>query len=152
MTESLTTQEAWDWVHKNETHPPSLNSRKPLSSSVKFNDNSEQINMLARRVVCVLVCVCVGVCVLVCGCVCLCVSLCVSVCVSVLVCVVCGLVWCGVVWCGVVWCLVWCAFNTSPCVRSKRSRVYRQHAHMLKTCGHVAGTHRDILNAHTGTC
>ena len=39
-----------------------------------------------------------------------------------------------------------------PCVRSKRSRVYRQHAHMFYTCGHVAGTHRDILNAHTGTC
>ena len=45
-----------------------------------------------------------------------------------------------------------CAFNTSPCVRSKRHRVYRQHAHMKKTCGHVAGTHGDILNAHTGTC
>ena len=45
-----------------------------------------------------------------------------------------------------------CAFNTSPCVRSKCPRVYRQHAHMKKTCGHVAGTHGDILNAHTGTC
>ena len=78
------------------------------------------------------------------------------------VCVVCGLVWCVccVVWLCVVWCLLWCgtlktsvcAFNTSPCVRSKRSRVYRQHAHMFYTCGHVAGTHGDILNAHTGTC
>ena len=45
-----------------------------------------------------------------------------------------------------------CAFNTSPCVRSKCPRVYRQHAHMFYTCGHVAGTHGDILNAHTGTC
>ena len=45
-----------------------------------------------------------------------------------------------------------CAFNTPACVRSKRLRVYRQHAHMKKTCGHVAGTHGDILNAHTGTC
>ena len=45
-----------------------------------------------------------------------------------------------------------CAFNTPACVRSKRPRVYRQHAHMKKTCGHVAGTHGDILNAHTGTC
>ena len=50
-----------------------------------------------------------------------------------------------------------CAFNTSPCVRSKCPRVYRQHAHMKKTCGHVAGTHGDrvciqhgdVLNAHT---
>ena len=45
-----------------------------------------------------------------------------------------------------------CAFNTSPCVRSKCPRVYRQHVHMFYTCGHVAGTHGDILNAHTETC
>ena len=65
-------------------------------------------------------------------------------------------VWC--VWLCVVWCLLWCgtlktsvcAFNTSPCVRSKCPRVYRQHAHMFFSCGHVAGPHGDILNAHTG--
>ena len=45
-----------------------------------------------------------------------------------------------------------CAFNTPACVRTKRPRVYRQHAHMFFPCGHVAGTHGDILNAHTGTC
>ena len=45
-----------------------------------------------------------------------------------------------------------CAFNTSPCVRSKCPLVCRQHAHMFFSCGHVAGTHGDVLNAHTGTC
>ena len=101
------------------------------------------------RVVCVLVCVGVGVCV--CGCWC----------VGVLVCgvLVCGC-WCvGVgVWV-LVWCLLWCGtlktplcgFKPSPCVRSKRSRVSRQHAHMHKTCGHVAGTHQNVSNAHTVT-
>ena len=98
-----------------------------------------------RSVVPFVVCVFV-VCVLVCACVCWCLC-----------------VWCVVlsgVWLCVVWCLLWCgtlktsvcAFNPSPCVRSKRSRVYRQHAHMYKTCGHVAGTHGDNLNAHTVTC
>ena len=51
-----------------------------------------------------------------------------------------------------------CAFNTSPCVRSKCPRVYRQHAHMKKnmwaccryTRGHFERTHGDVLNAHTG--
>ena len=50
-----------------------------------------------------------------------------------------------------------CAFNTSPCVRSKCPRVYRQHAHMKKnmwaccrhTRGHFERTHGDVLNAHT---
>ena len=117
--------------------------------------------------VCVCVCVFVFVLVCVCVCWCLCLSLCVSVCVCVGVCgvwscVVC-VVWC--VWLCVVWCLLWCgtlktsvcAFNTSPCVRSKRSRVYRQHAHMDKkmwaccryTRGHFERTHGDVLNAHT---
>ena len=85
-------------------------------------------------------CVRVGVCVLVCACWCVGVGVC-----------WCVLWWC--VWLCVVWCLLWCgtlktsvcAFNTSPCVRSKRSRVYRQHAHMYKTCGHVAGTHVTFL-------
>ena len=31
--------------------------------------------------------------------------------------------------CGV---CAWCPLNTSPCVRSKRRRVYRHHAHTLK--------------------
>ena len=49
-------------------------------------------------------------------------------------------------------------FKTSPCVRSKRPRVYRHHAHMLKHmcawCRHTRGrfecTHVDVLNPHTG--
>ena len=45
-----------------------------------------------------------------------------------------------------------CAFNTSPCVRSKCPRVCRQHAHMKKTCGHVAGTHGDHFERTHGTC
>ena len=36
-----------------------------------------------------------------------------------------------------------CAFNTPACVRSKRPRVYRQHAHMKKHVGR--------LPVHTGT-
>ena len=53
-------------------------------------------------------------------------------CVCVLVCVGVCLLWCGTLKTSV------CAFNTSPCVRSKCPRVYRQHAHMFYTCGHVA--------------
>ena len=46
-----------------------------------------------------------------------------------------------------------CPFNTPACVRSKRPRVCRQHAHMLKKhVGMLPVTHGDILNAHTGTC
>ena len=54
--------------------------------------------------------------------------------------------WCGVV-CGAV-----CPLNTSPCVRSKRPRVYRHHAHTCgNTCARGAGTHGDVLNVHTVT-
>ena len=88
-----------------------------------------------------------------------------------------GVVWvmcCGVLWCcsvgdvlwwccvgDVLWCVVCCvvccvtlknpvcAFKTLACVRSKRPRVYRQHAHMFYTCARVAGTHGDVLNVHT---
>ena len=49
-----------------------------------------------------------------------------------------------------------CPFKTSPCVRFKRPRVYRHHAHMLKhmcACWHTRGrferTHGDVLNLHT---
>ena len=41
------------------------------------------------------------------------------------------------------------ASNASPCVRSKRFRVYRQQAHMFHICGLGAGTHADVLNVHT---
>ena len=50
-------------------------------------------------------------------------------CVALCACVVCVLCVCVGV-CGTLKTSV-CAFNTSPCVRSKRSRVYRQHAHMF---------------------
>ena len=43
------------------------------------------------------------------------------------------------------------ASNAPPCVRSKRFRVYWQHAHMFHTCGLGAGTHADVLNVHTET-
>ena len=58
---------------------------------------------------------------------------------------------CLCVWCGVVWCAVWCGtlktpcvdLKRSPCVHSKRPRVYRHHAHMLKSmracCRHTRG-------------
>ena len=41
------------------------------------------------------------------------------------------------------------ASNASPCVRSKRFRVYRHQAHMFHTCGLGARTHADVLNVHT---
>ena len=41
------------------------------------------------------------------------------------------------------------ASNASPCVRSKRFRVYGQQAHMFHTCGLGAGTHADVLNVNT---
>ena len=77
------------------------------------------------------------------------------------VCVVCDVcVRCGVcaVWC--LWCLcVWrglargkhpvCRFQTPPCVRSKRFRVYQQNARMLNTCARFASTHGGVLNVHT---
>ena len=98
--------------------------------------------------VCVVVLLC-GVVVVICGwCVvvlqcgwCVVVVLCgwcVVVCCGVAVWVMCcgGVVW--VMCCGVVCCVVWCvtlknhvcAFKTLACVRSKRPRVYRQHAHI----------------------
>ena len=47
-----------------------------------------------------------------------------------------------------------------PCVHSKRLRVYVQNVPVCTgnmptcffSCGHVAGTHGNVLNAHTGTC
>ena len=47
-----------------------------------------------------------------------------------------------------------------PCVHSTRPRVCVQNVPVCTgnmptcffSCGHVAGTHGDILNAHTGTC
>ena len=75
--------------------------------------------------------------------------------------------WCGVVWCGAVWCVV-VAVSLSlvllasydgcsekheadddpppppaPCTHSKRPRVCRHHAHMLKT-------HVRVVPVHTG--
>ena len=118
-------------------------------------------------VVCVLVCVCVGVCVGVCAesvwemCVlcfgavvcCFCVALWCWCVVCVRVCVVC--VRCVCVLC------VWrglargkppvCRFKTSPCVGSKRLRVYRQNARMCSTCARFASTHGGVLNLHTET-
>ena len=44
-----------------------------------------------------------------------------------------------------------CRFKTSPCVGSKRIRVYRQNASMLNTCARFAGIHACILNIHTET-
>ena len=95
-----------------------------------------RVVMRCVRVVCVL-----GVCVCACWCVV----------VVVVCCVVC------VVVCGVVFVVVWhaenprvciqhvpvCAFKMSPCVPATCPHFFR---------GHVAGTHGDILNAHTGTC
>ena len=44
-------------------------------------------------------------------------------------------------------------WKTSPCVRSKRPRLYRHHAHTcFNMCARGAGTHGDVLNVHTGTC
>ena len=42
-----------------------------------------------------------------------------------------------------------CRFKTSPCVGSKRFRVYRQNARMCSTCARVARTHGSVLNQHT---
>ena len=41
--------------------------------------------------------------------------------------------------------------ETPPCVRSKRPRVYRHHAHMFQ---HMCAWCRygNVLNVHTGTC
>ena len=85
---------------------------------------------------------------------------CVSLCVVVCLCVVCV----GVVW---VWCVVCCVGGVSvgcgtlktPCLDSKRLHVYIQNVPVnagntrtcFSTCAHVAGTHGNVLNAHTGT-
>ena len=80
-----------------------------------------------------------------------------------ILCLVCGVLWyvvsLCVVCCGML-CLVcgvchaekpMCPLNTSPCVCSKRPRVYRHHA---QTCFNMsargAGTHGDVLSGHTG--
>ena len=79
---------------------------------------------------------------------------------------VCCFVWCVCVCVGVCGCVVVvrhaekpvCVFITSPCVSSKRSRVYRQQAHIFycmwaccpKTRERFEHTHLDVLNAHTG--
>ena len=55
-------------------------------------------------------------------------------------------------------CLPVCGFKTSPCVRSKRPRVYRHHAHMFQHmcawCRHSRRrfqcTHGGVLEANTG--
>ena len=75
--------------------------------------------------------------------------------------VVCDAVLCFVVvmCCVVVLCVVCdtlktpvCPLNTSPCVRSKRPRVYWHHAHTcFNMCARAAGTNGDVLNVHTET-
>ena len=80
--------------------------------------------------------------VFVCCCGCVLLVLCV---VSCLLCVV---LWCGAVWCvcGVVWCDT---IKTSPCVHSKRPRVCRHHAHMLKhMCAGCRHTRRRFGRTH----
>ena len=42
-----------------------------------------------------------------------------------------------------------CRLQTSPCVGSKRIRVYWQNARMLNTCARFANTHGSVLNVHT---
>ena len=72
-----------------------------------------------------------------------CVVMCCGVCVNVCVCVlVCDTLRNSV-----------CPLNTSPCVRSKRPRVYRHHAHpcLKHMCARGAGTNGEVLNVHTGT-
>ena len=44
-------------------------------------------------------------------------------------------------------------WTTSPCVRSKRPRLFRHHAHTcFNMCARGAGTNGDVLNAHMETC
>ena len=70
-------------------------------------------------------------------------------------CVVCGV--CGVrcvvcVWLGLARGKTpVCRFKMSPCVGSKRIRVYRQNARTCATCARFASTHRSVLNVHTET-
>ena len=84
-----------------------------------------------------------------------------DVCVQCGVCFVRGGVWCVVCLLVCVWSVcnaAWhagkppvCRFKTSPCVRSKRLRVYRQNARMLNRCARFAGTHpRRLECTHVG--
>ena len=84
-------------------------------------------------VMCVCVFVCMGV--VVCWCVCVCVVCCVFVCVVAR--------WKNVEKpvCGFKNAFVY-TFRTSPCMLAPR-------VHVFSTCGHVAGTHENVLNAHT---
>ena len=43
-----------------------------------------------------------------------------------------------------------CRFKTSPCVGSKRFRVYRQNARMCSTCARFAGTHGGVFERSHG--
>ena len=64
-------------------------------------------------------------------------SLSLPVSVSVCCCCCCGVLLCVVSWCV---CAMWCGtLKTPPCIRSKRPRVCRHHAH------------GDVLNVYTGT-
>ena len=74
------------------------------------------------------------------------------------VCGMCGgvrfVVWCVLSVCGAAWQAEKpsvCRFKTSPCVGSKRFRVYKQNARMCSTCGRFAGTHGSVLNLHMET-
>ena len=97
-----------------------------LSVSVSFSVWCCVCDVLCFVVFCCVVCVCV-LCVLMCVCVLVCDTLRNSV----------------------------CPLNTSPCVRSKRHRVYRHHAHMLKhmcswcpnTRGRFERTHGDVFSS-----
>ena len=68
------------------------------------------------------------------------------------VCCVCGVVCVVCVWRGVArGKKKVCKFKTSPCVGSKRIRVYRQNARMCSTYARFASTHGGVLNRHTET-
>ena len=108
--------------------------------------------VLCCVVLCCVVLCCVVLCCVALRCVALrcvalrCVALrCVALRCVVLCCVVCGVV-CDTLKNPV------CPLNTSPCVRSKRPRVYRHHAHTCcNMCARGAGTNGDVLNVHTET-
>ena len=66
---------------------------------------------------------------------------------------------CLVLSCLVLSCLVLCGTVKTPCVHSKRARVYVHNVPVctgttltcVETCARGAGTHGDVLNVHTGT-